>query len=175
MIKTLSPYYIDIPLTSPSNSLVCNSYTVQIFIWQGNITAVPSQSSYQKTRFNPTGSNAIDRVEIGRIVNDFIDFDITIPTFAGLYDSDNQAWVRFHVIYDVDPTVIQLQQTNLAIKGYGYFQDGANPTIPTNKILVTQDEYKVDRNGLFILPIKVEQSITPDYNADDYTIDYFIV
>ena len=35
MIKTLSPYYINIPFVSPLTSLVCTSYTLKIYIWKG--------------------------------------------------------------------------------------------------------------------------------------------
>lgn len=175
MIKTLSPYYIEIPLTSPFSDVVCGSYTVQIFIWNGSRTAVPMQSSYQITKYNAVGSNGIEKVNIARIVNDFIDFQINPETTTGLYDSNNQTWVRFHVIYDVDPTIIQLQQTKLAVKGYGYFMEGTNPETPVNKILLKQDEYKVSRGGLFVLPIQIEESIIVDYNENDYTTDYFII
>ena len=175
MIKTLSPYYIEIPLTSPASDTVCGSYTIQLFIWKGNKTAVPNTSSYQITRVNQLATNGIEKVNIARIVSDFIDFQINPQTTTGLYNSNNQAWVRFHVIYDVDENVIQLQQTKLAIKGYGYFTDGANPTTPIDKVLITQDEYKVNRGGLFVMPIQIEEAIIPDYNENDYTTDYFII
>jgi hypothetical protein len=175
MIKTLSPYYIEIPLTSPFSGFVCGSYTVQVFIWRGARTAVPSQSTYQITKYNAVGLDGIEKVNIARIVNDFIEFNITPQINTGLFDSNNQAWVRFHVIYDVDPNVIQLQQTKLAIKGYGYFEEGQNPDVPSNKILLTQDEYKVNRDGIFVLPIQIEETILPDYNENDYTTDYFII
>ena len=157
MIKTLSPYYIEIPLTSPASNTVCGSYTIQLFIWQGNKTAVPNTSSYQITRVNQLATNGIEKVNIARIVSDFIDFQIDPQTITGLYNSNNQAWFKFQVVYDVDPELIQLEETNLAIKGYGYFTDGANPTTPINKVLITQDEFKVNRGGLFVMPIKINE------------------
>ena len=174
MIKTLSPYYIEIPLVSPFSGDVCGSYTVSVFIWNGSRTAVPSQSTYQITKINAVGSDKIEKVNIARIVNDFIDFQIEVPNTTGLYSANNQVWVRFHVIYDVDSTIIQLQQTNLAVKGYGYFTDGENPITPINKVLITQDEYKVNRSGFFVMPILIDQTIIADYNENDFTTDYFI-
>jgi hypothetical protein len=41
----------------------------------------------------------------------------------------------------------QLQFVELAVRGYGYFMDGENPTTPINKVLLEGNEFKVNRNG----------------------------
>jgi hypothetical protein len=57
MIKTLTPYYVDIPLTNPNSLVVCNSYTVKIYVWKGNKNAVPSVADYEITKVNAAASN----------------------------------------------------------------------------------------------------------------------
>ena len=158
MIKTLSPYYINVPLVNPNSSVVCNSYTVKLFIWKGNKTAVPSVADYEITKINASASNGTDKVNIARIVNDFIDFNCIQSTVTSLENSDNQTWVRFFVLYNDQPTIPQLQFIELAIKGYGYFMEGENPTTPANKILLDGDEFKVNRNGTFVLPILLNET-----------------
>jgi hypothetical protein len=155
MIKTLSPYYITIPLVSPSNGLLCNSYKLQLFVWNGSKTAVPASPSYEKTIFNAAASTGSQKINIARLVNDFIDFQINPIFETGLQAADNQAWVKWQVVYDVDSENPQLVGLDLAVKGKAYFTDGENTSTPANRILLTGDEFKVSRQGLFVLPIKI--------------------
>jgi len=39
--------------------------------------------------------------------------------------------------------------------------DGANAQPPTNKIFLSGTEFKVQRNGYFVLPILIEETVTP--------------
>ena len=155
MIKTLSPYYVNVPLVSPSNSIVCNSYKLQLYVWNGSKSAVPATPSYEKTRYNATASVGTDKINIARLINDFIEFNVVPLYTTGLQNAGNQAWVKFQVEYDVAVGVKQLVFTDLAVKGYAYFTDGENTSTPTNRILLSGDEFKVNRNGLFVLPIKI--------------------
>jgi len=156
MIKTLSPHYIEIPLTNPTSDIVCEKYVFKLFIWNGSKDAIPSTATYQITKINASASSGTDKVNISRIVNDFIDFNITIPSTTSLEDGNNQVWVKTSVYYNDMPTIAQVQTIQLAVKGYGYFQEGANPSTPANKILLTGDEFKVDRNGFFVLPFLLD-------------------
>ena len=168
MIKTLTPYYVDVPLTNPASLVVCTSYTVKIYIWAGNKNAVPSVASYEKTKVNAANSNGVDEINISRLINDFIDFDCTPSFVTSLEDSNNQVWVRFFVTYDDQPSLPQLQFVELAVRGYGYFMEGENPTTPTNKVLLEGTEFKVNRNGLFVLPIELDETppATPSITID---------
>lgn len=174
MIKTLSPHYIEIPLTNPTSDIVCEKYVFKVFIWNGSKDAIPSTAMYQITKINASASSGTDKVNISRIVNDFIDFNITMPSTTSLEDGNNQVWVKTSVYYNDMPTIAQVQTIQLAVKGYGYFQEGANPSTPANKILLTGDEFKVDRNGLFVLPFLLDET-APDESSlviDDVVDDY---
>jgi len=166
MIKTLSPYYIFIPRVNPNTSIVCGSYTLKLYVWQGNKTAVPSTPDYEITKINASNSNQTDKVDIARIVNDFIDFNCVQSTVTSLENGDNQYWTKTEVYYDDQPLVAQNKNILLSMKGYGYFMEGQNPQIPNNKILLEGDEFKVSRSGYFVLPIMMDAP--PDYNALDY-------
>lgn len=182
MIKTLTPYYVSVPLVNHDTDVVCEYYTVKIYIWDGNKTAVPSESSYEITKINASASNGSDKINIARIVNDFIDFNITNPGVTSLENGNNQVWVKYEVYYSDQPTLPKLQSLVLSTKGYGYFLEGENPQIPTNKILLTGDEFKVYRNGFFVMPIIVEETtpVVPEFiitNVEEgeiitYTINF---
>jgi len=162
MIKTLSPHYISVPFTNPNTDVVCESYTLKLYIWSGLITAIPLEPVYEKTKLNQLSSNGIDKINISRLVNDYIDFNIDAPFSTSLENSNNQVWVRVGIVYSDQPLVVNLSDIELATKGYGYFQEGTNPQIPSDKILLSGDEFKVDRNGFFVLPIYTELDVVPD-------------
>lgn len=157
MIKTLSPYYLNIPLENPLTGEVCNSYILHIYVWNGSKTAVPDEPSYTMTKINAAGSDSSEKVNIARIVNDFIEFDCNAPLTTSILNGNNQVWVRYEVFYDDVPSVPGMQGVQLAIKGYGFFLEGENPQPPTNKVLLTGDEFKVNRNGMFVLPVLAKE------------------
>lgn len=166
-IKTLSPHYITIPLTNPTTEVVCNSFTLKIYIWSGAFTAVPGIASYEITKINAAASAGNDKINISRVVNDFLEFECTPLTGLSLQNGNNQVWVKTEVYYDDAPEVAELENTQLAVKGYGYFLDGENPQLPTNRILLQGDEFKVNRSGIFVLPIL---NVMPEATAGPITI-----
>lgn len=157
-IKTLSPHYITIPLTNPVTGVICSSYTVNVFIWVGSKSAPPATPSYTMTKINAAGLSGTEKINISRIANDFIEFDCDPQLDTVIVDGNNQAWVRHQVFYD-DTPYAPINSIQLATKGYGFFLEGANPQLPNNKILLTGDEFKVSRNGLFVLPFMVEETV----------------
>ncbi len=161
-IKTLSPHYINIPLTSPLTGVVCNSYEVRIYIWDGSKTAVPAEPAYVMTKINASGASGSDRINIARIVNDLIEFSCLPQAGTVLVDGNNQVWVKYESYYNDQPTVPAFREVSLALKGYGYFLEGEDPQLPADKILLTGDEFKVSRGGRFVLPILVDEPPVPE-------------
>jgi hypothetical protein len=163
MIKTLSPYYINVPFVSPLTGATALSYTLNLFIWNGNKNAPPVEPQYQITKSNPTGSLDFDKINIARLINDFLTFAPTKTNTTELINGDNQVWVRTEISYTtIDPLddgVLQLPETVLGLKGYTYGLDGENGQPPTNKILLPLNDYKVDRNGTFNVPILIDETI----------------
>lgn len=161
MIKSLSPYYINIPFVSPLTGATALSYTLNLFIWDGLKNDPPTEAQYQITKSNPTGSTGIDKINIARLVNDFIDFTPNKSETTELNDGNNQVWCRVEVVYITDDSddddVLQLAETLLVLKGYGYGLDGENSQPPTNKILIPLIDYKVNRNGFFNVPILIDE------------------
>lgn len=177
MIKSLSPYYLYIPFVSPLSGATCTEYTLRVYVWSGLKTSVPSVASYEMTKQNPTTSTGNDKVNIARLVNDFIDFAPIEMLATGLYDAENQRWVKTEVIYNtinpIDFETQQLETITLMLQGYGYGLSGENSQPPTNKILLQGTEFKVQRNGFFNLPILIDETVPPlvEFTLDTITLD----
>jgi hypothetical protein len=161
MIKALTPYIITTSFVSPRSGLTCTAYQLSIFVWNGAKTNAPTTPSYLITKDNPTGSTSTDEVNIGRIINDFINQRPQKGIGQEFLDGNNQKWCKTSITYTtasgLDATVPQDVALDLLVRGYGYGMDGANPDTPTNKIMATSGiEYKVNRGGFFSLPIELD-------------------
>lgn len=147
MIKTLSPYYVYPSLDNGSYSY--SEYTLNIYIWNGLQSAKPTTPEYTITRKNPEGLVGTDKVNISNIVNDYIEFLPQSNSGISLINGVNQVWVS---VDQTAESTINLIET-IAISGYGYGLEGENTDVPTNKILLTGTEFKVNSNTGFILPL----------------------
>jgi len=183
MIKSLSPYYVNIPFVSPLTGATAITYTLNLFIWNGAKNSPPSEPQYQITKENPTGSIGTDKINIARLVNDYINFKPNKSFITELNNGQNQVWVRQEVEYTTSDTddngVLQLAETVLCLKGYGYGLEGENPQPPDNKILIPIQDYKVNRNGIFNVPILIDEPtdaselvITDVVNTSGSTFEY---
>lgn len=158
MIKTLSTYFLEIPFTNPDTMFVPLEYRIKLYIWQGSKLAVPLDSTYTITNPNPTLSNGIDKIDISRLINDFFEFSLTFPVlFNTLQNGNNQAWVKWEILYGDTPLVISIEETNLAVKGYGFYQEGINPQLPANRILIDSNDFNISYDSIFVLPILLNE------------------
>ena len=162
MIKSLSPYYITIPFISPLTDLTCTSYTLELFIWNGLKSVPPITASYSFTKTNPTSSTSNDKLDIANLISDFISFTAQEGSGTELIDGNNQLWVKWQTFYatsnPLDATTPSNTNTELMVKGYSYGMDGENKSTPTNKILLSGTEFKVNRKGIFVLPIEIAET-----------------
>jgi hypothetical protein len=182
MIKSLTPFYINVPFVDTATGITCQKYTLKIYVWNGDKDDAPATATYEITKFNPTASTGTDKINIGRLVNDFIDFIATKVTTTELIDGDNQKWVQTEIYYD-DSTIPRNQTIQLLLRGYGYGMEGENPQPPANKILIPVQDYKVNREGVFVVPILIDEpavtglvititSVTEESVGDEYEITF---
>lgn len=158
MIKSLSPFYITTPWVNPLGGAVLGeSYTINIYVWDGLKAAVPTDPQYSKTKLNPTNDTGDDLINIARLVSDYIEFTPKATNTTSLLTGDNQQWVKTEVYYENDPT-IQQEATELMGLGYSYGNEGVNVTTITNNILIKTQDYKVDRAGVFVLPFLQDEA-----------------
>jgi hypothetical protein len=165
MIRSLSPYYVTTPLSSPNTGLICKSYTLYIKVWSGLSTSVPSAVSYQITKDNNSGLGfavTSDEINISRIISDFIEFEPQSGSSTTLLDGENQKWVQTYTTYETtdpaDSTTPQNISTELMCLGYSYGNQGVNNDISSPNMLIPAQEYKVYRDGIFIVPVLLSET-----------------
>ena len=177
MIKTLSPYYISIPFVAPLSGQTCTQFTLNIYIWNGLKSAVPTTPTYQVIKDNPTSSTETIKINIANWISDFIDFAPQEGTTTELLNGNNQYWVKWETFYATETPTDATTPTNINVKlygrGYSYGLDGQNVDTPTNKILIPIVDYKVSENSIFILPIEIAQTevAPPTFTLDSITLD----
>jgi len=116
-INVRSPFYI-----KKQRSSGVTTQTLDLKIWTGAITPVPSTVNYSLTKGvtevpGSGGSFIYSTFEIAELVRDYIDI-----AFDGDYTS-YCVWVN-------DGT-----NTYLAVDGYGYYEDGINPELSRTKLI----------------------------------------
>ena len=165
MKKTLSPYYITIPLVSPLTGETAIQYRLEIYVWDGLKTDVPVLATYSKTVNNSSSSTGEHNVNISRLINDFIEFEPQDNGSTALIDGNNQRWVKTQVFYQTvnesELDTPQNEELEIIIKGYTYGNEGMNQSTPANKNLISGTEFNVNRTGVFVLPIEIDQTIAP--------------
>lgn len=161
MIKGLSPHYVTTPLVSPLTSEICTKYVLQLYVWNGDKASVPAQPTYEQTISNPSANIGDSEVNISRLINDYIDFTASAGTTTEVIDGNNQLWVQHNAIYFTDDPLDddepQNITTDLLVSGYGYGLEGKNPSTPTNKILLTGTEFNINKSGVFVVPILIDE------------------
>lgn len=161
MIKSLSSYYLEIPFVSPLTSVVCTSYKINLYVWSGLKSAVPITPIYTISKDNVAASIGTDKINIARLLNDYVDFNPNIGVTTGLISSNNQKWYKSEVIYTTtdiaDLNVKQLENIDLVVKGYSYGNEGMNAQPPTNNVYIPIGSYKINRGAVFTIPFKLDE------------------
>lgn len=165
MIKSNSPYYLTVPFVSANTGLTCTSFTVSIFVWNGLKASVPATATHTLTKSNPTGSTGNDTtVNISKLIRDYIEFAPQDNGTTAVIDGNNNWWVKTSYTYvttdSADATTAQGEDTNLFSLGYTSGIGGSNVTSITDSLLITGREFKVDRNGRFVVPILLSEGST---------------
>ena len=164
MVRALSPYYVTTPFVSPASGDTCTDYTLYIFLWDGAKASVPGTATYERTKPNPTGSTGSDKINIARLIADYIDFTPQEGSGTGEIFGNNQWWVYTEVTYTTvtasDATTPQLGSTKLFARGYSYGIEGENIETVTNNIMMQGTEFKVSRTGVFVVPVIVDEAVT---------------
>tara|TARA_R110002049_G_scaffold199037_1_gene369081 strand:- start:17669 stop:18736 length:1068 start_codon:yes stop_codon:yes gene_type:complete len=172
MILTRSPYYKNVTWRRPSDNAVCDSFTLNIYIYEGAITAAPTTATYSITKENIQNLTTGDtKIDIARLVDDFIDPQLITQTDTGLYQSKATVWVKTEVVYDVSgDTSTELIETDYAIRGYGKGSEGENYQLD-KPILSDVSEVDAYKESIVMLPIeKVNDFSSRPTEIPDITI-----
>jgi len=161
MIKSLSPYYKNIPWSSPSGGGTPDKYILNIYIWNSLKSVVPGVPSYEIENINPLGRTGITKVDISKYVNSILNTDVVTNTTTSLNNGNSLVWVKTEVIYYIagvaqSPELVEIES---AIKGYGYGLEGENPTLNNND-LTTRIEQKVSKDSVYLFPFLASETVS---------------
>jgi hypothetical protein len=164
MIRSLSPYYINIPWVSPATGLTSTSYTLSLFIWDGDKAAPPATAEYSLSKFNPTGLTTSDNtVDISRLINDFVELTPSQTNTTAYNSTSASWWVKWQYTYVVVGGGVentpQGATTKLFANGYSYGNEGGNVETITQLKLFQGLEFKADRTSYYSLPILANESL----------------
>lgn len=164
MIRSLSPYYITVPLQYFAGSnITCEYFKLHIKVWSGNELSVPSDIDYTIVYDNTNSETGDHTINIAPLLRDFIEFTPKDngQNFGVLNSNGNQKWVKTYVEYDELTTDFQ-PVTELFTSGYSYGTDGVNAetrgpdTANKPQILLEDNDYTMHRGGVFNVPISLE-------------------
>lgn len=168
-----SPHYINIPFYFTTTTAV----TINIYIWDGDLTSVPASATYTETITRPT----TDFTEFNINLSDFCESEIeaspniNVSTSPAIVDSTSESvkWLHYTVSFtDAVESIVDIEGTFSAVEGYGLYSEGVNPTKPANDFLSSCQNRKVSRDGVIILPFVNSGSITSiDVDSDNGNIN----
>ena len=148
-INLRSPYYIKVSQTG------LTSATLSLYIYTGTFTANGSVAAgtlrYSITK-KPLGTNTFVVYEVSELIRDYLEIE-----FNGSYDSD-VVWINAIPTSNGTGSInVTPDNTNgfVGLDGYGYFEQGANPTLSTNLLQSNRTIFALDDN-LFRVPVFVQ-------------------
>lgn len=168
MILTRSPYYKNIPWLKPSDGIKADRYTLELWIWTGDrVTSIPNEPTYRIKKDNIENSSGVDKVDIARLIEDYIDNTLIDVTTTGVNDGNCAVWVRHLVYYTTDTNIsLELDITEASTKGYGYGYDGENYSSPM-ALLTDSIEIDAERESVVFIPIN-RDLVTEDITIISY-------
>jgi hypothetical protein len=143
-INIRSPYHI---LIAEPN---LNSAKLELFIYEGTQTTDrPVAATYDIESTAYAGELTL---EVSELVKDYLEV-----TFDGIFRSNN-VWVDYQVTRTVNDTVMNpdTMVQLVAFDGYGYFEDGVNPTLSSKLLQSNTTVYSLEERP-FSLPIQQDQ------------------
>ena len=160
-------------LTSGDFAGGSNEYTLALYVWQGEQSAIPALASYSLTKDIPSFSvdGVFDRINLSNLINDFIEYD------QGTTGDSFCVWVRYEVFID---GIINNSLTFQDIALYGYTDNGT--LLLDGRDFQIYDSFLIpviDNTDLEILSfpdsqINITQSATNETNTNDKIITYQI-
>jgi len=148
-INLRSPYYIKVSKTA------LTSVELKLYIYTGTFTAngsVAAGTLRYTINKKPLGSNAYVVFEVSELVRDYLEVE-----FNGEYNSES-VWLNAieTVTGGSGSVTVTPDNTNgfIGLDGYGYFEEGANPTLSTTALQSNNSIIALDDN-LFRVPVFV--------------------
>lgn len=153
LILTRSPHYVNVPYTFSETT----ASTLSLYVYDGDIATVPATASYVVTQTRPAANFDEANFNISNYVNDFLDVkpNVNFVTSPSIIDSntDSVKWIKYVATYaDEENSVADIEGSFSALRGFGFYNQGVNPTKPANSLLTPCVKRKVASDGIILFP-----------------------
>tara|TARA_R110000803_G_scaffold24638_3_gene59220 strand:- start:433 stop:1506 length:1074 start_codon:yes stop_codon:yes gene_type:complete len=167
MIRALSPYYVRTNL-DVGGGVACEYFTLTVQVWDGDKASPDSTNEYKLTYNNTAAATGNHDINISAMIQDYVEFTAPSPlgyvNITSLLNANNQAWVYTYVTYNGSTTKHD-ESTELMTLGYTYGDEGENYTNVTDNFLMPVMDYKINKYGIFIIPL-----LSDEVTDNDVTI-----
>jgi len=164
-----SPHYVNIPF----NFTTTTSATINLYVWDGALASVPVTPSYTLTIPRPSTNFSEFNVDLAKLIQEQLNpkpvIDLALTTQVVDSTSNSVKWVYFTASYtDAVESISDIQGTFVAVDGYGYYNEGVNPTKPSDNILTLASIRKVSRDGFILFPF-INNGVITSIDIDSAT------
>lgn len=169
-----SPHYV----STNFNFETTSKATIDVTIWSGDLGTIPTTPTYTLTRLRPVISAISLDTNLSEIIRSqlipFPNIDTTLASQLINSESNSVKWINYVVSFtDPQEVIPDVVGTFSALDGYGYYNQNANPSKPTNRILLSNiGSKKIDAKGVILIPFVNDGTYTSvDVDTEGGNID----
>ena len=153
IINARSPYYVSI-----TNTYIAYA-TLDIKIFNGDISDQATTNYSLKKHI--VGSETKVSFEISELIRDFLDLQFDGDYSASATSDSSVKWVDTYLkAFNSSGTQVgsTINETNLAINGYGYFEEGSSFTMSNESLFASEGDIFLPKFGDSNIAIYTEES-----------------
>jgi len=171
IVLSRSPYFFK---ASPTG--LYDSMKLDVFVYRGNRTTdIPLVPTFQASKAVLIAGQSTISIDIHKLVNDFVQNEFTQNISLGVQTTNqlDSVWVFIDAGIYLDGVLLySINQTLLALDGFGYHQELSNPAL-NKKVLSTINNHIVYNNSKYPLYFLSEglTSITINGVSIPFTLD----
>lgn len=171
VILSRSPYFF-----KASPTVLYDSMLMDIYIYRGEKTTdIPLVPTFQTSKSVIIAGQPTISIDIHKLVNDFVQNEFTQNISLGVQTTNqlDSVWVYIDAgIYLENVLLYSINQTLLALDGFGYHQQLANPVL-NKKVLSTINNHFVYNNSKYPLYFVSKDllGITSNFITVPFTLD----
>ena len=141
IVLSRSPYFF-----KATPTVLFDSMRADIYIYRGNkLTDKPAVPTFQASKFVIQAGQSTISIDIHKLVNDFVQNEFTQNVSLGVQTTNqlDSVWVFIDAGIYLDSVLLySINQTLIALDGFGYHQELANPAL-NKKVLSTINNHIV--------------------------------
>lgn len=149
VILSRSPYFF-----KATPTVLYDNMKADVYIYRGHkVDNIPTTPNFQASKYVLQAGQSIVSIDIHKLVNDFVQNEFSQTVSFGVQTTNqlDSVWIYIDAGVYLDTTLLySINQTLLALDGFGYHQELANPIL-NKKVLSTINNHIVYNNSKYPL------------------------